>query len=169
VNQLPCPRRWPNPRVLAVLLILLAPCQAETVFLPLTVAGQAFRVELALTPAARAQGLMYRDAIGPDEGMLFVYPTAQPIDFYMKNCRTEIDVAFLDAEARVVSMHEMRVEPPRRAEETDADYTSRLPRYPSVRPALFALEVRGGRLREMGVRVGDPVGFPRDRLIPLAR
>jgi uncharacterized membrane protein (UPF0127 family) len=75
----------------------------------------------------------------------------------MRDCPIPIDVAFLDASGRVISLHEMPPEPARRPDESQLAYESRLEQYPSGLPALFAIETAGGRLRQLGVKGGDVI------------
>src|SRR5437867_3508275 len=51
-----------------------------------TIAGEPFTLEIAADPSSREEGLMGRDHIDRQGGMLFVFPAAQVQDFWMKNC-----------------------------------------------------------------------------------
>jgi len=117
------------------------------------------RVELALDDATRWRGLSGRDAVPPDGGMLFAWPDARPRAMVMRHCPVPLDLAFLDAGGRVVALHTMSPEPPRRPDESPFEYASRLPEYASGAPVPFALETAGGRLGELGVEVGDRLVF----------
>ena len=79
------------------------------------------------------------------------------------------DVAFLDSEGRVIAIHEMEPEPPRRRDESPAEYEARLLAYRSGRPARFAIETAGGRLRQVGLAVGQRVPLDTAGLITRAR
>ena len=102
-------------------------------------------------------------------GMLFVLPSPRHLGMVMRDCPIPIDVAFVDAMGRVVSIHEMVPEPPRRPDEALFRYESRLPEYPSGEPVQFALETAGGRLADLGLRVGDRLHFPARELIRRAQ
>ena len=91
--------------------------------------------------------------------MLFVFRTPRPLAMVMRDCPAAIDVAFLDAQGRVVGVHSMRAEPPRRPDESPLEYERRLPVYASGAPAQFAIEVAGGRLAQLGVGVGAQLAF----------
>ena len=114
--------------------------------------GILFKLEPALTPEQRAQGLMGRDNIAADGGMIFVFPDQPPypteLGFWMKNCLTPIDLLFLDPDGRVVAVHEM--DPP-----LPGTPDHELPSYQSGVPAQYAIELKGGRAAELGVMVGD--------------
>lgn len=163
-HRVPFGRSW----LLLLSCWLIASTAAPAESLPLLIKGEPFHLELALTPQTRATGLMYRDHIPADGGMLFVEPTPQPQSFYMKNCLTPIDIAFLDAEGLVVATYAMKVEPPQTPGESEADYDQRMPRYLSGVPAQFALELRGGRLKALGIEIGDRLPLPIAQLAALA-
>jgi len=97
------------------------------------------------------------------------FPSASLIQFVMRDCLVPIDIAFLDAAGRVVAMHEMTPEEPRREGESELAYERRLKTYPSRFPAQFAVETAGGRLREVGLEVGQRVEFDLERLKNLVR
>jgi len=136
---------------------------------PVKISGEWFHLEVAADDATRMQGLGGRDYIAPDGGMLFVFPDAQRREFVMRDCLVPIDIAFLSGSGRVVAMHEMEVEPPQRPDESDAAYESRLERYGSGHRSQFVVEVAGGRLEEVGLKVGDRVEFDARRLKRRAR
>ncbi len=133
------------------------------------IAGEPLELELALDAATRYQGLSGRLAIEPNGGMLFVSTVERPQAMVMRDCAISIDVAFLDFSGEVVAIHEMRPELPRRPGESRSEYESRLRVYPSVAPAGFSVETAGGRLDEIGLRVGDRVVFDIASTLDLAR
>jgi uncharacterized membrane protein (UPF0127 family) len=164
--------------VLGVVFLLVAACGApdpqgaarrerEVAFVAL--GGETFTLELALDPATRQRGLSGRGAIPRSEGMLFVLPTPRPFAMVMRDCPAPIDVAFLDAEGRVVAVYEMAAEPPRAPGESSLAYESRLPIYPSGKPVQFAIETAGGRLAALGVAPGTRVALDLDALVARAR
>jgi len=126
---------------------------------PVRVNGQRLDVEVAADDPTRIRGLGGRDHIPENGGMLFVFPQSASMGFVMRDCPIAIDIAYLDGAGRVVSMHEMQPEPAQGPEEADFEYEQRLKRYPSGFPARFALETAGGRLRALGLKVGDRVEF----------
>ena len=134
-------------------------------YLQIELAGQEFTLELALNDRQRARGLMGREEIADDGGMLFVMPPVDPFPtelvFWMKDCLIPIDIIFLSEEGVITATHE--IEPP---EPGVAD--EELPRYSSNSPAQFAIELRGGRVAELGFTVGDQIKLPFEMLLELA-
>ncbi len=131
--------------------------------------GETFSLELATDPVARHRGLSGRGAIARNGGMLFVLPRPGRFAMVMRDCAEPIDVAFLDTRGRVVTLYEMRPEPPRRPEESPFQYERRLPSYASGEPIQFAVETAGGRLRELGIVVGDRISLDAEALVQRAR
>lgn len=107
----------------------------------------AFSVEIADTPATRAQGLMFRDDLALDAGMLFLWPDAAPRVFWMENTPLSLDMLFIDPEGRVCGLVE-RAEP-----------FTRDPR-PSGCDAMAVLEIHGGLAASLGVGVGARLRHP---------
>ncbi len=145
-----------------ILLLLLAAWTAagsataqDSGSVDLVLGGEPFRLELAADPASRARGLMFRESIAADGGMLFVFPDSRPRGFWMKNCLVNMDIVFLDAEGVVVRTLEMFAEPLQRQDESVSDYHRRLPGYRSREPAQFAIELRHGTVPRLGIAVGD--------------
>ncbi len=145
-----------------------APVSAgETIFL--AIGGETFTLELALDPATRQLGLGGRASLPRNGGMLFVFRAPRPLSMVMRDCPIAIDVAFLDADGRVVAVHSMPSQPPRRPAESPMEYESRLPEYPSGAPAQFAIELAGGRLAQLGVTPGSRLVFDGRALAERAR
>jgi len=126
-------------------------CRREREAPYVTINSHRWFVDLAMTPAQRYRGLSGRGELRNDTGMLFIYPRAKVRDFCMRGCRFPLDIAFLDADRRVVQTHTMRVEPGLTGEV----------RYSSVVPAQYVLEVSAGALRSAGATPGTVVHFSR--------
>ena len=135
---------WRN-RLLVILITAWScvSCAASQPWVELK--GQKFTVEVADTDEKHALGLMFRDELAADHGMLFVVPREAPRSFWMKNTRIPLDIMYFNAELELVSMS--RNTPPCR--------TRRCPSYPSALPARFVLELNAGMASKLGVVVGD--------------
>ncbi len=121
-----------------------AACPVELPFTSVTVKGHRLLVEIAATPAARTCGLSHRTNLPEDQGMLFVYPTARPLSFWMKDTQIPLSIAFLDDTGRILSIQKMV---PMQVEE----------RYRSPQPARYAIEVNQGWFTRHGIDVGAAV------------
>lgn len=122
-----------------------------------TLGGRVFHLELAMDQNVRFQGLSGRTHIEPDGGMMFVFPRPQALSFVMRDCTIPIDIVFLDGSGRIVAMHAMVPEEPKRASETPTQYDLRLKRYPSRFDAQFAIELAGGTLEGLDLAEGQQV------------
>ncbi len=113
----------------------------------LTIGTASVGVEIADDPEERAHGLMKRETLGADRGMLFVYPDEQPRSFWMKDTSLPLSIAYLDAQGRIVRI-------------LDLTPFNTIP-VPSGRPAMYALEVSQGWFTQHAVQVGAAVkGLP---------
>ena len=112
------------------------------------IGGRKFTLEVARTPAAQDKGLMDRDSLPDDHGMIFVFPDDQVRSFWMKNVHFPLDILFLDSAGRVVSIHQMRP--------YDENNTS------SDSPARYAIELNKGIADQLGIKVGDELSLPPD-------
>ncbi len=103
-----------------------------------------FKVEMANTDASRERGLMFRKSLAGDRGMLFDFFKPQNVSFWMKNTLIPLDLLFIGADGRIISITHNAV-PLSEA------------MIPSGGPALGVLEIRGGRADEIGAAPGDLV------------
>ena len=141
------PSRTPCLSVLGT--ILLAGCaSADTPWVELK--GQRFAVEIAATDEARARGLMFRDAMADDHGMLFVFENEQPLAFWMKNTRIPLDILYFDDSRRLVS--QQRDVPP-------CSLGDGCPSYPSNVPARYVLELNAGEAARLKLQDGVELTF----------
>lgn len=135
--------------------------------IPVKVAGKTFKVEPALDDKTRIQGLSGRTEIPDDGGMIFVFPDIQVRHFVMRDCPVPIDIMFLDGAGHVLVTHAMVPEEPRKADEPKPDdpyrvedpYEARLKKYSSRFPTAIAIELKGGKIKELGVEKGDKIEF----------
>jgi hypothetical protein len=153
--------------LMAATLTACFPSQAPQT-IDVTAGGRTFTCRLAINEAARDQGLGGVASLGPNEGMIFAFPDAEPHNFWMRRCIMDIDIAFIDPLGIVTAVHTMKAEELQRPDESEAAYFARLKKYPSLAPAQFALEVAPGTLEPLGVRRGSRIEFDRDLLKRLA-
>jgi uncharacterized membrane protein (UPF0127 family) len=137
----------------------------------IVIGGKTFHLEVAADPDVIQQGLMHREEIAENGGMLFIFPRAEHRSFWMANCLVDIDIIYLDAYGRITAMYSMKARPPRGEDEEVWAYNSRMrqDQYPSFYPAQFAIELKGGTLLNLGLNANDKLDLDLDRLKAMAR
>ena len=107
----------------------------------------AFQVEVMRTPDQRARGLMHRNYMPADRGMLFDFGATEPVAMWMQNTYISLDMLFIRADGTVARIAE-RAEP----------LSTRT--IPSGEPVLSVLELNAGIAEKLGIRPGDKVEHP---------
>lgn len=131
---------------LAVSILLATSATAATTQLVAALlGGTKLNLEVVESNEDRARGLMFRSALPQNQGMLFVFETEQPLTFWMKNTLLPLSIAYLDAKMKIVDIQDMNPEPAMVRE---------LRRYPSAKPAKFALEVNQGWFKKHKIGLG---------------
>ena len=126
--------------------MILAACSACASGEPRVVlGGKTFSVEVAETSAEHELGLMFRDSMPADHGMIFIFQDESPRSFWMKNTRIPLDIMYFDRDLRMVSI----------SADTPPCKVVYCPSYPSVAPAKYVLELNAGSAASLGVGVGD--------------
>ncbi len=116
------------------------------VFLP---DGFAITAEVAISDEERQLGLMFREKLNPDQGMLFVFKDEDFHFFWMKNMKLSIDILWLDKEKRIVDI-ERNVPPCNKP--PCASYSSRI-------PAMYVLEIQAGLADKSKLKLYDRLEF----------
>lgn len=106
-----------------------------------------FAVELATTPAQMEQGLMFRQSLAPDAGMLFDFKVPSMASMWMKNTFIPLDMLFVDARGHIVNIGERTV-------------PGSLDPVSAAAPVRAVIELNGGTAARLGIRPGDRVLFP---------
>lgn len=101
-----------------------------------------YRVEIARTESARRRGLMFREILPADQGMLLSYKRPGIMAIWMKNTSIPLDILFIDEDDEIVKIHEDAV----------PHSTQRIL---SVVPVISVLELNAGQVRTHGIKVGD--------------
>jgi len=104
------------------------------------------QVEVVTRPEEQARGLMHRDRLAPEAGMLFVYPAEGPRSFWMKNTFIPLDMIFIGRSRRIVGIVHQ------------AEPLTTTPRAVEA-PSMFVLEVNGGLAKHRGIKTGSQVRF----------
>jgi len=117
----------------------------------MSTAGDTIRkinIEIAESPLTRQLGLMYREDMNDDRGMLFIFPTQHEQAFWMKNTYISLDMIFVNNLLEIVTIHEKAIP------------FSQDPYY-SYDPAIYVIEVVAGFTQKYGITVGDKVSWKR--------
>jgi len=111
----------------------------------ITLDGHRLTVEVAISDTERNRGLMHRDRLDENRGMLFVYDAEARLSFWMRNTFIPLSIAFIDRQCVVRDVRDMQP-----LDETGV--TSRV-------PVLYALEANQGWFRKRGIRIGTQTTF----------
>ena len=136
--------------LLLAALAATLPAQAETALkvMRLKMGAHSLKVEVARSDDERAKGLMFREKLGRDDGMLFIFDGPAYHSMWMKNTLIPLSVAFVDAQGTILNILDM--EP------------HSLQSHMSAGPSLYAIETNVGWFKEKGVKAGDKVtGLPK--------
>ncbi len=107
------------------------------------------QAELAFTVKQRALGLMFREKLERDKGMLFIFPEDGFWSFWMKNTKITLDMIWIDRDKTIVNLIE---NVPPCSKDPCKTYTS-------MKRARYVLELAGGMVKEHGLKVGDKLEF----------
>ncbi|MDE3177377.1 MAG: DUF192 domain-containing protein [Pseudomonadota bacterium] len=106
-----------------------------------------YEVEIANDAATREHGLMLRETMAPDHGMLFEFPAREPVSFWMKDTLLPLDMVFIDIDGTVV-----------RVEQNAKPLSEAI--IPSGGPVTGVLELNAGQAAAIHLKPGDKVNFP---------
>jgi uncharacterized protein len=113
--------------------------------------GKQVRAESMLTEADMRRGMMFRDSIAPDRGMLFFHPAPGKYKYWMYQVRIPLDIIWMDRDRRIVEISAGT--PPCTTEAGEC------PNYGGNYDALYVLELGGGMAAKYGLKVGDSLRF----------
>lgn len=120
------------------------PVDSERLFIDTSKGPVGFTVELALTPENRATGLMDRQSMAADHGMLFRFDQTRDVLMWMKNTPLSLDMLFIAENGRIA-----------RIAENTVPFSETI--IPSGSPVRYVLELNAGTAAKTGVAVGDLV------------
>ncbi len=114
----------------------------------LTAGMHVIRAEVAASEAERQQGLMYREKLGANEGMVFLFGAPASVCMWMKNTYIPLSVAFIDDDGKIVNIEDMQ------PQTTDS--------HCAKKPIRYALEMNQGWFRQKNIKPGMQIeGLPR--------
>ena len=133
---------------LAALLIAVNSPAQDFPVTSLNIGVHLIRAEVATSDEERARGLMFRQRLGQNEGMVFRFPEARQVCMWMKNTPLPLSVAFIGSDGRIINIEDMKPQ-------TEDAHCGK-------KPARYALEMTQGWFRERNIKPGTPVsGLPK--------
>jgi uncharacterized protein len=135
------------------LILCLSACSNMQAKSWVEIKGQRFDVEIADDNEERARGLMFRDKLENNHGMLFVHDKEERQAYWMKNTKIALDILYFNKDRKLVSAQE-RVPP--------CSAGDRCPPYPSDDAALYVLELNAGSVELLQISTGDELIFSPD-------
>lgn len=124
------------------------PAASEVSYYPVTIrtgnGAVLIQAELADTPETRRKGLMGRTSLPDGYGMLFLFPVAEDVAFWMRGTLIPLDILYIDKDGKIIHIHPMAVP----LDETPL---------PSRGPVKAVLEIAGGQAAAKGIKTGDRI------------
>ena len=114
--------------------------------------GGKLRAEVMYNPADMMRGMMFRDSLAADRGMLFIHTTPGKYSYWMYQVKIPLDIIWMDRNRRIVEISANT--PPCRSVSS-----KECPHYGGSKDALFVLELAGGVAARHGLNVGDMLQF----------
>ncbi len=113
--------------------------------------GKQVRVEVMVSAEQLMRGMMFRDSLAPDRGMLFIHGKQDKVGYWMYNVRIPLDIIWMDSNRRIVEISADT--PPCKSAVPDC------PSYGGHYPAQYVLELAGGMAAKYGLKTGDTLRF----------
>ncbi|MGS1093358.1 DUF192 domain-containing protein [Aquamicrobium terrae] len=126
---------------------MLLPVDPEPLVIATKAGPRSFTIEVAADASERAAGLMHRQSMPDDRGMLFVFEETRPVSFWMKNTPMPLDLVFIAENGRIEAV-------------LPGEPYSIAPISPG-KPARYVLELKAGTAEREGIAEGDVVNHPR--------
>jgi len=109
--------------------------------------NKCYEAELAITPQEWERGLMFRESLDRNQGMLFEFGQDGIHKFWMKNTKISLDIIWVDADKKIVFISN-NISPCIRDD---------CPSYGPDVPVRYVFEVNGGEMARLGAKIGDAV------------
>ncbi|MEK6953215.1 MAG: DUF192 domain-containing protein [Nanoarchaeota archaeon] len=131
--------------ILTLFLIVLIGCSSSNY---VEIKGKKINIEIADTKEEQILGLMYRDKLDENSGMLFVYNASEVRNFWMANMQFPLDLLFINEDKKII-----KIEPASLCENKICNI------YSSNVPAMYVLEVNAKFSEENNIKAGDLVSI----------
>ncbi|MBN2326093.1 MAG: DUF192 domain-containing protein [Candidatus Omnitrophica bacterium] len=121
--------------------------------------GVTVEIEVAITQAEQMQGLMYRESMPENHGMLFVNEQPRYLSFWMKNTRIPLSIAFIRDDLVISNIENMKPQ---------TGSFEPVERYHSRYKCLYALEINEGWFEQHGIKAGEKIDLPLEKIEQIA-
>lgn len=133
---------------LAAMLLTINAYSQDFPVTSLSIGVHLIKAEVATSDDQRARGLMFRQQLAPNEGMVFRFPEPRKVCMWMKNTLLPLSVAFIGADGKIINIEDMKPQT--------------LDAHCGKKPARYALEMSQGWFRERNIQPGTAVsGLPK--------
>lgn len=147
---------WLNALILSLIFSVQVFATEEVKFTTqkIQIGSKKITVEIANTPQQQQRGLMYREKMAADTGMLFIFNQEQPLNFWMKNTYINLSIAYIGKNKKIVDIQDMKA-----TSAIDTQWAT----YPSAKPGMYALEMNQGWFTKNRIKIGDLLVLPRSK------
>lgn len=147
---------WLNALILSLIFSVQIFATEEVKFTKqkIQIGSKKITVEIANTPQQQQRGLMYREKMAADAGMLFIFDQEQPLNFWMKNTYINLSIAYIGKNKKIVDIQDMKA-----TSAIDTQWST----YPSAKPGMYALEMNQGWFTKNHIKIGDLLVLPRSK------
>lgn len=147
---------WLNALILSLIFSVQVFATDEVKFTKqkIQIGSKKITVEIANTPQQQQRGLMYREKMAADAGMLFIFDQEQPLNFWMKNTYINLSIAYIDKNKKIIDIQDMKA-----TSAIDTQWST----YPSAKPGMYALEMNQGWFTKNRIKIGDLLVLPRSK------
>jgi uncharacterized protein len=114
--------------------------------------GKTVAAEVLINPVDMSRGMMFRDSLAPDRGMLFIHGSPNRYQYWMYQVKVPLDIVWLDQNRRVVEISANTPPCPSKS-------ASECPSFGGHEPAQYVLELAGGQAAKHGIQVGSSLSF----------
>ncbi len=132
--------------ITAVIILVFTGCSEKEELVSVTVGKDVYQIEVARTREEQSRGLMYRESLESDKGMIFIYKEDRKLSFWMKNTYVPLSIAFVAKDGTIKEIHQMKPES--------------LTPVKSTHSVRYALELPFGSFQRSGAKIGDKISLP---------
>lgn len=152
--------------ILLLTIILYSPTALATAesktsdTINIKIGNKDFLLTKASTPFARRQGLMHRKHLDDNKGMIFIYDYPDISTFWMGHTLIPLDLIMIKPNGTISDIFLLEPQEQKKPNETEEQYSERMPRYTSSERILYAIEIKQGNVKKLNIKKGDHIVIP---------